>query len=143
MIILTREYVLQRKKLTRRQPKFKFYLDENFPVPAGKFLKTLGHNVIYGIKILGAAGLSDFRHIKESTKQSAILLAFDRDFIINDDLVARVSKSPGMILIHATDTKSSTAKKILQKVLKDLTENTIKGKVCYASIDRIEYKKEN
>ncbi len=94
---------------------------------------------MFGIKILKKAGLSDFEHIRESTKQNAILLAFDRDFIINIDLVARVSRSPGMILIRATDTKSFTAEKVLKKVLKDLTENAIKGKVCYASVEKIEY----
>lgn len=125
--------------MTPRQPKFKFYLDENFPVPAGKFLKRLGHNVVYGIKILGEAGLSDFKHIKESTKQNAILLAFDRDFVINKDLVARATKSSGVMLIIVADTKPSTAEKILRKILKNLTENAIKGKICHASVDKIEY----
>ena len=99
----------------------------------------MGHNVVFGIKILGRAGLSDFKHAKESTKQDAILLAFDRDFIINDDLAAKISQSPGMILISAADTKTTTAEKILRKVLKNLTKNAIKGKICYASIDKIKY----
>ncbi|MFH1855282.1 MAG: DUF5615 family PIN-like protein [bacterium] len=127
--------------MTPRQLKFKFYLDENFPVPTGKFLKSLGHNVLFGIKVLRKSGLSDFKHIAESTKQNAILLAFDRDFVINNDLVARASKSPGVILIIATDTKSSTAEMILRKIIKNLTCNGIKGKICCASIDKIEYKK--
>lgn len=103
--------------MTSHPPKFKFYLDENFPVPAGKFLRSLGHTVVEGIKILKKPGLSDKRHLVTSIRQKAILLAFDRDFRINPDLKEMIKKSLGVILIEAT--------------------NTIKGKICCVSIDKI------
>ncbi|MEK7143050.1 MAG: DUF5615 family PIN-like protein [Patescibacteria group bacterium] len=124
--------------MTSHPPKFRFYLDENFPVPAGKFLRSLGHTVVEGIKILKKPGLSDKRHLEASAKQKAILLAFDRDFRINPDLKEMIKDSLGVILIEATDTRTETAQKILKKVLKSMkTENTIKGKICCASIDKI------
>jgi len=125
--------------LTSYPPKFKFYLDENFPVPAGSFLKSLGHAVVEGLKILGKAGLSDQKHLQAGIKQEAILLAFDRDFVIDSKYREMVRKSRGVILIEATDTKTETACKILQKVLKVLTENKIKGKICCASVDKIKF----
>lgn len=127
--------------MTSRPPKFKFYLDENFPVPAGKFLRSLGHNVIEGVKVLKKPGLSDEKHLKQSIKQEAILIAFDRDFIINPNLREMISKSNGVILIEATDTKTETAQKILKKILKILTQNSIKGKICCASTDKIMFVK--
>jgi len=125
--------------LISRPFKFKFYLDENFPVPAGKFLRSLGHNVLEGIKILKKSGLSDEKHLKESIRQKAILIAFDRDFFINPNLREKIRKSCGVILIEATDTKPETAQKILKKILKVLTKNLIKGKILCASIDKIKY----
>lgn len=127
--------------MTSHPPKFKFYLDENFPVPAGKFLRSLGHNVIEGVKVLKKPGLSDEKHLKESIRQDAILIAFDRDFIINPNLKEMAKKSVGVILIEATDTKPETAQRILRKILKILTKNTIKGKICCASIDKIKFYK--
>ncbi|HLC43659.1 MAG TPA: DUF5615 family PIN-like protein [Patescibacteria group bacterium] len=79
--------------------KFRFYLDENFPVPAGKFLRTLGHTVFEGLKILKKPGLSDSRHLNEAIKQSAILLSYDRDFWIDPKHRRRIAKSHGVILI--------------------------------------------
>lgn len=126
--------------MTSYPPKFKFYLDENFPVPAGKFLRSLGHTVVEGIKILKKPGLSDKRHLAASIKQRAILLAFDRDFRINPDLKEMIKESLGVILIEATDTRTETAQKILKKVLKIMkTKNTLKGKICCASIDKISF----
>lgn len=125
--------------MTSYPPKFKFYLDENFPVPAGKFLKSLGHNVVEGLKILGKPGLSDQRHLLASTREGAILLAFDRDFIVDEKYREMVKKSNGIILVEATDTKPETARRILKKVLKSLTKNSIKGKICRASVNKINF----
>lgn len=126
--------------MTSHPPKFKFYLDENFPVPAGQFLRSLGHTVVEGIKVLKKAGLSDMKHLAASIKQGAILLAFDRDFKINSDLSGMAKGSLGVILVEATDTKTETAQKILKKVLKIMkSENTLKGKICRASIDKISF----
>lgn len=126
--------------MTLHPPKFKFYLDENFPVPAGKFLRSLGHTVIEGIKILKRAGLSDKNHLAVSIKQNVILLAFDRDFRINPDLKEMIKESSGVILIEATDTKTEIAQRILKKVLKKMkTKNTLKSKICCASIDKISF----
>ena len=126
--------------MTSHPPKFKFYLDENFPVPAGKFLRSLGHTVVEGIKVLKKPGLSDKKHLAASIRENAILLAFDRDFKINPDLKEMVKKSLGVILVEATDTRIETAQKILKKVLKIMkTKNTLKGKICCASINKISF----
>lgn len=120
-----------------RPRKYTFYLDENFPIPAGKFLRTLGHTVYEGLKVLGKAGKPDYQHLKASTKMGAILLSFDRDFVINLDLKEKIQRSPGVILVEATDTRPQTAKRVLYKVLKVITRRSIEGKICRASIDRI------
>lgn len=119
--------------------KFRFYLDENFPVPTGKFLRALGHTVLEGLKILKKPGLSDSRHLSEATKREAILLSFDRDFWVDPKHRGKIAKSHGIILISATDTKSKTSEKIMKKLLKVLTKNQIKGKICCVSVDKIEF----
>ncbi|MCL5407526.1 MAG: DUF5615 family PIN-like protein [Patescibacteria group bacterium] len=125
--------------MTTYPHKFKFYLDENFPVPAGKFLKSRGQTVVEGLKILKKPGLTDQKHLETCIKEEAILLAFDRDFIIDSKYQEMIRKSYGVILIEATDTKPKTAQRILVKVLKKLTKNSIKGKICCASIDKIKF----
>jgi predicted nuclease of predicted toxin-antitoxin system len=125
--------------LVSRPRKFKFYLDENLPVPAGNFLRSLGHNVIEGLKILKREGATDLKHLKESTKQDAILLAYDRDFKVDSKYQEMIRKSPGVILVEATNTKTDTTKNILIKILKSLTINQIKGKVLCASNDKLTY----
>lgn len=101
-------------------------------------MRTLGHTVVEGIKILKKPGLSDKKHLVASVRQNAILLAFDRDFRINPDLKEMIKESLGVILVEATDTRTETAQKILKKVLKIMkTQNTLKGKICCASIDKM------
>jgi len=122
-----------------RLPKFCFYLDENFPAPAGRFLKSLGHQTVRGINVLGKTGLSDHKHLQESIRRKAILLAFDRDFIINPDLRTWARRSKGVILIEASDTSPETAERVLRKVLKSLARNSVEGKICRASVDKISF----
>lgn len=118
--------------------KFKFYLDENFPVPTGKFLRTLGHTIFEGLKIVKKSGLSDSRHIKDATKLEAILVSCDRDFWVDPKHRGKIAKSCGVVLISATDTKPKTSEKIMLKLLKVLTKNQIAGKICCVSVDKIE-----
>lgn len=139
MIILIEKSIERRSNLSPRPHKYKFYLDENFPVPAGKFLKSKGHHVEFGIDVFKKSGVSDLKHLKMSISKGAILLAFDKDFLVNVIYKRQVEKSPGVVLVEACDSKTETAIKILKKLLKELSENKIRGKICRASINKIKY----
>lgn len=122
-----------------KYPKFKFYLDENFPAPAGKFLNKLGHNVKYVVKDKIARAKSDIWQIKYATKLKRIFVAVDKDFKHIDSLKELIFKSSGMILIKSADPKSDKIIEIFKKLLKEFSENKILGKLCIASISQIKY----
>lgn len=126
--------------LSPRPHKFRFYLDENFPVPAGKFLKTLGHNVLFAVN-RRKRGLSDLRQMKYIVKDRRILMAWDRDFVCDEKYKRLIEKSPGILLLNTSSPNSEKAIIILKKSLKKITPRKINGKICLASIDKIKFQK--
>ena len=124
--------------LSPRPPKFAFYLDENFPEAAGKFFSDHGHRVYDGKRMLGF-GQSDIAQLTAAIRRKAILVSFDKDFFVDDDLRARVSVSPGVILMQSARANLNDLRIIIARVLKDATPNMFSGKVCSASIDRISF----
>lgn len=129
--------------MSPRPYKFRFYIDENFPVPAGKFLKSLGHNVYFVVYDKIGRGKTDLWHLKQTIKEKRILLGLDRDFQHFKILANLVRKSSGIIFISSSDLKSEKIIPILKKLLNTLTENKICGKICIASVDKIKYIKPN
>lgn len=125
--------------MSPRPRKYSFYLDENFPLPAGLFLRKLGHSVYEGLKILKKPGLPDYKHLDAAKKLGAIVVSFDRDFVVNRDLKEKVKNAPGLILVEAADTKSETAQRILLKVLKSIAHKSMTGRICRASIDKVTF----
>jgi hypothetical protein len=94
--------------------------------------------VIRGVAALGKQGLPDYKHLEESTKQRAILIGFDRDFIINSDLKEKARTSFGVVLIESSTANADVIRRILEKVLKFISKNSIRGRICRASVDKIE-----
>jgi predicted nuclease of predicted toxin-antitoxin system len=126
--------------LSPRHPKFRFYLDENFPAPAGEFLKSRGHNVFSVISKKKLRSLSDLNQIKEANRQDRILVALDKDFKANPVLTGKIRDGQGVILIESADPRSEKIVNILRKTLKDMSETKLRGKICCASIDKIIYR---
>lgn len=56
-----------------------FFFDENFPKPAGKYLESLGHQIV-DIRSTDKEGLDDRTIFELSQKHKAIFLTTDRDF---------------------------------------------------------------
>ena len=124
--------------MSPRPNKFRFYLDENFPAPAGKFLKSNAHNVWQVIDLAEFRSKSDLIQIRKATKEKRILVALDKDFSGNKNLESAISKSFGVLLISSADPGSRKVIKILKRVIKLKHLNNIKGKLCIASIDKID-----
>lgn len=122
-----------------RPKKFKFYLDENFPSPVGWYLSSLGHTILYANKAAGKEGDSDYNQIRKSTKERAIFLTIDRDFVIDGDLKRWANESYGVVLFHATDSKPKTIRILADKVIKYISKQAPKGKICVASKEKIKY----
>ena len=127
--------------MSPRPQKFRFYLDENFPLPAGKFLKSLGHNVEYAVNKRTKKSLSDLAQIKYATKNNRIIIARDKDFVSDKTLAQIISSGPGILLTKSTNPNSKNQIMILKKVLKILMINQIKGKICLVSKDKIKFVK--
>jgi len=123
--------------LNPRPNKYRFYLDENFPAPAGKFLKSKGHNVLQVVDMPEFRAKSDLTQIKNATKSGRILVALDRDFKSNNSLKNSTEKSNGVLLIVSADPSSEKVISILKKALKDNQLNNLDGKLCRASINEI------
>lgn len=126
--------------MSSKPHKFRFLLDENFPAPAGKFLKSQGHNVESVIDKDKLRGKSDSAQIKEAIKQNRIFVSLDRDFDVNNNLATLINKSPGVILVESAEPSSKKVKDIISKALKKITEKKLEGKICRASIDKVRFK---
>jgi predicted nuclease of predicted toxin-antitoxin system len=57
----------------------RFFLDENFPAAAFKFLKTLGHEVVCALDHY-PPGTDDVTLFDQAQRQKAIFLTTDKDF---------------------------------------------------------------
>jgi len=87
----------------------------------------------------GKEGDSDYNQIRKSTKEGAIFLTIDRDFIINVDLKRWANESHGVVLFHATDSRPKTIRVLVDKVIKYISKQAPKGKICIASKEKIKY----
>ena len=125
--------------MVKRVNKYRFYLDENFPVPSGKFLKNLGHNVLHVVDNKSTRSLSDLSQIKNAHKQKRIFLALDRDFLSNKSLHIQISRGPGVILVRSSDPNHKKINEIMSKLIKQFSSKTVSGMICVASIEKIEF----
>lgn len=122
----------------KRTNKLRLYLDENFPAPSGKFLKSLGHNILQVIDQDSRRSLSDLSQIKKADKDKRIFLALDKDFLSNKSLHIQISKGPGVILLSSSDPNYKKINAIMTKLLKKINNEIICGMICVASIEKIE-----
>lgn len=125
--------------MSSKLPRLRFYIDENFPKSAGKFLKSLRQNVKFVTEIKKARHKSDLWQLQYAIKDQRILLVLDQDFRHQKYLLNMVRKSYGILLIQSSDPSASKVIRILKKVLKDITIRKINGKICIASVDKIKY----
>lgn len=88
-----------------RPPKFRFHLDENFPASAGKFLRSLGHNVTLTLTVERGKlqGKSDGVQLRFAIKERRIFLTYDRDFH-RVHLTRLIEQSPGVITVRGETT---------------------------------------
>lgn len=119
--------------------RLRLYLDENFPVPAGMFLKGEHQSVIFTKK--KDKGSSDEDQIKIAAKEKRILVSLDKDFKVNDNLKGLILKSPGVILINCSQTDSKNIINVFKKYLNLINAKEIKGNVCRISINKFEIEK--
>lgn len=122
--------------MKHKHTRFKFYIDEGFPVPAGNFLKKERHNIEFVVTDIKKRSKSDEWQIKYATKNERIFIALDKDFKHKKSLKSLIKKSYGMILVQSSDPKSEKIIKVMKKVLKRISKIEIKGKTYLASIDK-------
>lgn len=123
--------------MSPRPNKFRFYLDENFPAPARKFLKSKGHNVAQVIDLEEIRSKSDFAQVEIAVKNKRILVTLDKDFMADESMGNLIKQSCGVLLIRSADPNSDKVISILKKILRSSHLNNLTGKICIASIDKI------
>lgn len=120
-----------------RPPKFHFYFDENFPAWIGKFLRTLGHNVISAITVEHGSlrSASDSRQLDYCRKTGRIFVTLDRDFR-QQHLARKVALSPGVIVVQGNPMHIEAVSKILVTVVRTYSPVQLAGRILRASIDK-------
>lgn len=122
--------------MSPKHVRLKLYLDENFPVPAGMFLKSEHQSVSFTKK--KDKGVSDENQIRIATKEKRILVSLDKDFKVNDNLKGLIQKSLGVILVNCSQTDSESIINIFKKYLNFIHNKEIKGSICRISINKFE-----
>lgn len=120
--------------MSPKHVRLRLYLDENFPAPAGMFLKNEHQSVSFTRK--KDKGVSDETQIIKATRDRRILVSLDKDFHVNNSLRGLIRKSPGVILVNCARTDSENIINILKKNLNLMNINELKGKICRISIDK-------
>ena len=125
--------------MSPRPSKFSFLIDEGFPVPAGKFFEAKGHNVSYASLRRELRGATDLQLLRIATKERRIFVTVDRDVATDESLQGEIAKGHGVILIESTDPGEKHVRQILARVLQKLPEKRIDGKICRATVTKIDY----
>lgn len=102
-------------------------------------MKYIAQNVKLAIHSDSTRSKSDIWQLKYATKDKRILLALDNDFKYTEALLELAIKSPGVLLVQSANPTSEKIVQILKSVIKKLTQNKISGKICIASITKINY----
>jgi predicted nuclease of predicted toxin-antitoxin system len=123
--------------LKHRPPKFQFYCDENFPAPAGKFLKSRGHTVYFARDYL-KIGSHDVSQLIFATKHELTFITIDHDFKSYSFPPTRIHDSYGVIILETDIRTEARYKQILIKLLQSTTPNQVRGRICRLSIDKID-----
>jgi predicted nuclease of predicted toxin-antitoxin system len=94
----------------------KFFLDENFPKLAERYLSDLGHEVI-DIRSTEHEGLGDYPIFKLCQRYSAIFLTTDRDFF--HTIPFHFSEHYGVIVIALSQPNRANIIKKLKWVIEE------------------------
>lgn len=125
--------------LSPRSAKFRFYADEGFPAPAVVALRASGHNVLSVVERNKLRAISDLLHIRFARKEDRILLALDKDFLVDRTLMGEIARGPGVLLVSSSDPSSKKVIGILNKHLSAFSASRVKGRICQISPSQCRY----
>lgn len=117
-----------------KKSKVNLYADENIPVQVVSHLKSRGISIVHCFDY-HYVNKKDELHFKKSKSLKKILLSLDKDFRKYKDFP--IKNHPGIILITAGNTTYDHLNKILDKVLRFISEDIVKHAILRATIDKI------
>ena len=120
--------------MSSKKSRLSLYADECIPIPSVTYLKRKGISIIHAYDI-NFLEQSDNLQFKKSKQLKRILISLDKDFKRFKDL--SLKGHPGIILLSTGDITSGNINKILNKMLKYLTENFVKESLIKATVDKI------
>ncbi len=68
-----------------------------------------------------------------------MVVSFNKDFLVDQDLLDRIRHTPGVILIQSTKANLNDLSAIIARLLHRATPNQFAGKLCRISIDGVWY----
>lgn len=117
-----------------KKPKLHFYADECIPLQSVTYLREKGINTI-DVYSRNLQNKSDHYQFRYSKKIKKIFLSLDKDVRKFEE--SSLKDHPGVVLIKVSLVSPKTVNQIVDKILKYLTEDFVKGSVVRISNDMI------
>ena len=114
--------------------RIRLYADENFPLPAVMYLKSLGISIVHAYD-LNLVEKNDKVHIREAKKLRRTIISIDRDFLYYSDI--SLQDSYGAIIVSTGNPTSQHIGEICKKALIKITPNYTRGAFIKISIDKM------
>lgn len=125
--------------MSSKKPRLQLYADECIPVPTVTHLKGKGISIIHAYDKNHLQKIDQF-HLRYSKNIGRVLLSLDRDFQKFKD--TSLTDHPGIILISVGNVAYKHINDVLDKILKHLSEDSVKGFLIRATINKIVREKE-
>lgn len=110
------------------------YADENIPIPTVTHLKEKGISIVHAYDY-NYVNKNDNLHYKKSKALNRVLLSLDRDFKRFKGVPMKTH--PGIILITTGNNTPKHINFIIDKALKEISENAVRHSIHRATIDKI------
>lgn len=110
------------------------YADECFPFATVTHLKSIGYSIVHAFdkKMIQK---SDQAHLKMSKKLQRVLITLDRDFLYYEEI--NIGKHPGVIVISVGSATPPNINKVCEKLLKNITKDSIKDALVKVTTNKI------
>ncbi len=117
-----------------KKSRIRLYADECIPVPTVTYLKEKGCSIVHAYD-LHYVDKKDELHFKKSKLLKRVLLSLDNDFKKFEG--ASMKSHPGIILISTGNNTPKHINSIVNKALKEISDEAVKHSIHRVTIDKI------
>lgn len=117
-----------------KKPKLHFYADECIPLQSVTYLREKGINIVH-VFDRNNIKKSDYFQFRYSKKINSIFLSLDKD--VKRFETSSLKDHPGVVLIKVTTVTYKNINQILDKLLKNFSQESIEESIIKISNDMI------